>query len=86
MRSAKAVARRAGNALMGQVLRFADRARRNAATRRSTKPLAPSAYFCTRCEADRFLLYPGGMVQCAICGAQIDNLAVRPSSSDPGRP
>jgi len=71
---------------MGQVFRFVDRARRNVATRRSTKPLAPNAYFCTRCEADRFLLYPGGMVQCAICGAQMDNLSVQPSSREAEQP
>jgi hypothetical protein len=38
-----------------------------------------------RCEADRFLLYPSGEVQCASCGAQIENLAVAEQPrGDPG--
>jgi len=61
---------------MGQVVRLADRVRRNTAQREAPKPLGASAYFCTRCEADRFLLYPGGAVQCAGCGAQMGNLQV----------
>jgi hypothetical protein len=70
----------AGNALMGQVFRLADRARRSVKVRHSPRPLAPNAYFCTRCQADRFLLYPVGLVQCAGCGAQMENLTVEPSS------
>jgi len=61
---------------MGQVVRLADRARRGARPRQAPKPLGESAYFCTRCESDRFLLYPGGLVQCANCGAQMENLDI----------
>ena len=61
---------------MGQVVRRANFFKRNPGRRQPAEPLAASAYYCTRCEADRFLLYPGGLVQCASCGAQIENLAV----------
>ncbi len=61
---------------MGQVVRLTDRMKRSGARRATPKPLGTSAYYCTRCEADRFLLYPGGAVQCAGCGAQMENLAV----------
>jgi hypothetical protein len=64
------------SALMGQIVRLADRARRGARPRQAPRPLGESAYFCTRCEADRFLLYPAGLVQCANCGAQMENLGV----------
>jgi hypothetical protein len=61
---------------MGQVVRLADRRRRAAMRRSPPAPLGASAYYCMRCDGDRFLLYPGGAVQCASCGAQMDNLAV----------
>ncbi|MGH8705694.1 MAG: hypothetical protein ACREUO_09795 [Burkholderiales bacterium] len=61
---------------MGQVVRLADRMQRSSARRASPKPLGASAYYCTRCEADWFRLYPGGAVQCASCGAQMENLVV----------
>jgi DNA-directed RNA polymerase subunit RPC12/RpoP len=61
---------------MGQVVRFAERVLRRAEQSPSRQPLGESSYYCMRCEADRFLLYPSGEVQCASCGAQIENLAV----------
>jgi DNA-directed RNA polymerase subunit RPC12/RpoP len=61
---------------MGQVVRLADRRKRDTAVQQSAAPLATHAYFCLRCDTDRFLLYPGGAVQCANCGAQLDNLQV----------
>jgi len=61
---------------MAQVVRLANFFKRNPGRRQPAEPLAANAYYCTRCEADRFLLYPGGQVQCASCGAQIENLAV----------
>jgi DNA-directed RNA polymerase subunit RPC12/RpoP len=64
------------NKLMGQVVRLAERVARRSDAHPSRLPLGESSYYCMRCEADRFLLYPGGEVQCASCGAQIENLAV----------
>lgn len=70
---------------MGQIVRLSDRKRAGAPQHRR-EPLAAQAYFCTRCDTDRFLLYPGGEVQCAHCGARLDNLVVRErgrASSEP---
>ena len=61
---------------MGQVVRLANRIRRNPGGRESARPLGTKAYYCRRCEADRFLLYAEGLVQCAGCGAQLENLTV----------
>jgi len=61
---------------MGQLVQFAKFVKRKPARRHPAKPLAASVYFCTHCESDRFLLYPSGQVQCAGCGARIDNLGV----------
>lgn len=61
---------------MGQVVRLAERLPRRSVPRRPPSPLGANAYYCTRCETDRFLLYPNGRVQCAGCGARMDNLAV----------
>lgn len=66
---------------MGQIFRLADRVRRRAAPSSSHQALGESTFYCMRCEADRFLLYPNGAVQCASCGAQIENLAVGESAS-----
>jgi ribosomal protein L37AE/L43A len=64
---------------MGQVVRLAERQRK----RQPRKSLGERLYFCTRCEADSFLLYPSGLVQCAHCGAQMENLAVRETPAAP---
>jgi len=61
---------------MGQVVRLTDRRKRGTAPQQAAAPLAAHAYFCMRCDTDRFLLYPGGAVQCANCGAQLENLEV----------
>lgn len=60
---------------MGQVLKLAVR-RKPSAVSKPGAPLAAHAYYCMRCDTDRFLLYPGGAVQCANCGAQLENLEV----------
>jgi DNA-directed RNA polymerase subunit RPC12/RpoP len=70
---------------MGQIVRLAERVTRRAEQSPSRLPLGESSYYCMRCEADRFLLYPSGEVQCASCGAQIENLAVAEQPrGDPG--
>lgn len=61
---------------MGQIVRLSERRKRNAAQQPPAAPLATHAYFCMRCDTDRFLLYPGGAVQCANCGAAVENLEV----------
>ncbi len=61
---------------MGQIYRLKDRRNMRAAPQHPTGPLAPHAFFCMRCDTDRFLLYPGGEVQCANCGARLENLQV----------
>ncbi len=61
---------------MGQVVRLESRRKRAPAAQPAAGPLQSHAYFCTRCDTDRFLLYPGGAVQCANCGAQLHNLEI----------
>lgn len=62
---------------MGQVLKFAARKAKRVATRStSTRLLGERTYFCMGCDTDRFLLYPGGRVQCAHCGSLMENLQV----------
>ena len=62
---------------MGQVVKLADRkARRVAARGNSPRLLGQQTYFCMGCDTDRFLLYPGGRVQCAQCGSLMENLRV----------
>jgi hypothetical protein len=61
---------------MGQIVRLADRRRRSATRRTSHAPLGARAYYCTHCDGDRFMLYPGGAVQCVCCSAQMENLRV----------
>lgn len=62
---------------MGQVVKLADRkARRIASGIGSPRLLGVQSYFCMGCDTDRFLLYPGGRVQCAHCGALMENLRI----------
>lgn len=62
---------------MGQVVKLADRKARRSATRgTSLRLLGEQTYFCMGCDTDRFLLYPGGRVQCAQCGSLMENLRV----------
>jgi hypothetical protein len=62
---------------MGQIVKLADRkARRSAARGTSLRLLGEQTYFCMGCDTDRFLLYPGGRVQCAQCGSLMENLRV----------
>ena len=50
---------------------------------RPPQPVAPEfpserdakpAYFCMRCDTDRFKLYPAGVVRCANCSAVMRNI------------
>ena len=63
---------------MGQVVKLTDRrkARRIASRGRSPRLLGEQTYFCMGCDTDRFLLYPGGRVQCAHCGSLMENLHI----------
>lgn len=40
-------------------------------------------YYCTRCDTDWFKLYPSGLVRCAACGAEMRNILVTESTSQP---
>jgi hypothetical protein len=64
---------------MGRVISFPDRGAKNTTELRQSdpsEPLAANNFCCMACGVDRFLLYPSGSVQCAECGAKIDNLSV----------
>ena len=60
---------------MGQVVKLAERRAKRVVTRgTSVRLLGEQTYFCMGCDTDRFLLYPGGRVQCAHCGSLMENL------------
>lgn len=64
---------------MGCVLQFPEHGSKNTAADMQSgppEPLAPNSFYCMDCEGDGFLLYPSGQVQCAECGAKINNLSV----------
>ena len=62
---------------MGEVVKLVERRTKRVAGRgASPRLLGEQTYFCMGCNTDRFLLYPGGRVQCAHCGALIENLHV----------
>ncbi len=68
---------------MGEVVKLVEHSTRRTAGRGpSPRRLGEQTYFCVGCDTDRFLLYPGGRVQCAHCGALMENLRV----SDEGSP
>jgi len=50
---------------------------------RGVKPARGSAYYCTRCGAERFVLAASGMIHCAPCGAWMRNIIVAPASDKP---
>jgi DNA-directed RNA polymerase subunit RPC12/RpoP len=69
---------------MGQVVKLAERKARRITSRvGSPRLLGERTYFCMGCDTDRFLLYPEGTVQCAHCGALMENLRVS-DESQPG--
>ena len=63
---------------MGQVVKLAERKGRRAGG--ASRLLEERTYFCMACDTDHFLLYPGGRVQCAHCGAQMENLQISDSA------
>ncbi|MGH7865990.1 MAG: hypothetical protein ACREQB_13445 [Candidatus Binataceae bacterium] len=68
---------------MGLVVRFAEFQQQPKKARhpRVSAPDAGPAYYCMRCNADSFKLYPSGLAQCASCGAVMRNIAI--AGSDP---
>ena len=67
---------------MGQVVKLAQRrARRITGGAGAPRLLGERTYFCMGCDTDRFLLYPGGRVQCAHCGSLMENLVVSDESA-----
>ena len=70
---------------MGQVVRLAQFQKQPKKARHAGPPapeLGP-AYYCTRCDADWFKLYPSGLARCAGCGAVMRNILI--ANSDPGK-
>ena len=63
---------------MGQMIRMSD-FRKPAKALPGDAPDAGPAYYCMRCDADLFKLFPSGLVQCSSCGAVIRNILVAPS-------
>jgi hypothetical protein len=62
---------------MGQVVKLAERrAKRTTGAGAPRRLLGERTYFCMGCDTDRFVLYPGGRVQCAHCGSLMENLAI----------
>ena len=61
---------------MGQVVKLGEHRGRRAAGGGAKRLLEERTYFCMACDTDRFLLYPGGRVQCAHCGAEMENLRI----------
>jgi len=69
---------------MGEVVKLVERRVKRIAGRGvSPRLLDEQAYFCVGCDTDRFLLYPSGRVQCAQCGALMENLRVSDEGSAP---
>jgi len=61
---------------MGQVVKLSERRSKRVAGGNTPRLLGERTYFCMGCDTDRFVLYPGGRVQCAHCGALMENLGV----------
>lgn len=66
---------------MGLVVRLSDfRKPGKALQSRARAPNPEPAYYCMRCNADLFKLYPSGLVKCTDCGAVIRNIVVAQST------
>lgn len=66
---------------MGQVIRISDfREPQGAEPDRAPAAEPKPAYYCMRCDTDRFMLYPSGVVRCANCGAVMRNIKVSDSN------
>jgi len=55
------------------------RSKHTASLRDASTPAAAAAYYCKRCDADRFRLRASGEVRCANCAALMSNVLVAPS-------
>ena len=68
---------------MGQVLRLAEFRKQPKKARHAdaSAPDAGPAYYCMRCDADWFKLYPSGLAQCTGCGAVMRNILVANSDA-----
>ena len=69
---------------MAQIIQLAE-FRRQKKTRhgKASTPAPAPAYYCMRCDADWFKLYPSGLVSCAGCGAVMRNILI--ANSDPAK-
>ena len=69
---------------MGVVVRLSDFRKPGKALRcRAPAPAPDPSYYCMRCDADAFNLYPSGRVKCTNCGAVIRNILVAESTNRP---
>ena len=67
---------------MGRVVHLSDfRKPGKAPLSRAPAPDPEPAYYCMRCDADVFNLYPSGLVKCTSCGAVIRNILVAESTN-----
>ena len=69
---------------MGRVVQMSEfRKTRKVPLRNAAAADPEPAYYCIRCDADVFNLYPSGLVKCTNCGAVIRNVAVAESTNRP---
>lgn len=67
---------------MGLVVRLADFRKPGKALQSPVAAPDPEpAYYCMRCNADVFNLYPSGLVKCTSCDAVIRNIVVADSTN-----
>lgn len=67
---------------MGLVVRLSDfRKPAKALRSHAASPDPEPAYYCMRCDADLFKLFPSGLVKCTHCGAVIRNILVTNSTN-----
>ena len=69
---------------MGRVVQMSEFRKAGKAPQRAAAAADPEpAYYCMRCDADVFNLYPSGLVKCTSCGAVIRNILVAESTNRP---
>ena len=71
---------------MAVVVRLSDFRKPEKAVQSSRRaPDEEPGYYCMRCDADLFKLFPSGLVKCTNCGAAIRNILVTESTNRAGQ-